>query len=86
MERRSGPLLVVLSGLPRPIVPLVSLALLVGGLSLPPAPAAGCLGVLALLVGWLSYLSWPVLLAKARLIRLATAGLVLVALVQRLLV
>ena len=85
VERRSGPLLVVLSGLPKLLVPLVSLALLIGGLSLPVAYGVGCLGLLALLVGWLSYLSWPVVHAQARMVRLATVALVLLALVSRVL-
>ena len=86
VERRSGPLLVILSGLPRLLVPLVSLALLISGLSLPAGYGVGCLGLLALLVGWLSYLSWPVVHVQARLVRLATVALVLLALVSRLLV
>ncbi len=86
VERRSGPLLVVLSGLPRLLVPLISLALLIGCLSLPAGYGAACLAVLGLLVGWLSYLSWPVVHAQARLVRLATLALVLLALGSRLLV
>ena len=41
------------------------------------------LGLLALVLLWLSYLSWPVLDARARALRAAMLLLIAVALVQR---
>ena len=84
VERRSATLLVFLSHQPKLLVPVLSILLLVGGLLLPPVYGAVCLGLLVLLVGWLSYLSWPVVVGQARILRLVTLGLLVVVLVQRL--
>jgi hypothetical protein len=84
VERRSAPLLVFLSAQPKLAIPVVSVLLLIGGLALPPAGGAICLALLLVLVGWLSYLSWPAVVGPARLVRVATVALVLFALVQRL--
>lgn len=66
------------------VVPLVSVLLLIGGLALPPAAGVPCLLVLALFVGWLTYLSWPAIVGTARAVRVATFGLLLAATVSRL--
>lgn len=84
VERRSGPLLVLLSRQPRLLVPLLSLLLLIGGLALPPGAAIVCLALLALFLCWLTFLSWPVLVGQARAVRVATVALVLAAGVTRL--
>jgi len=84
VERRSATLLVFLSHQPKLLVPLVSLLLLIGGLALPNVLGAVCLALLALLVGWLTYLSWPVVVGPARAVRMATLGLLLVLIVSRI--
>jgi hypothetical protein len=84
VERRSAPLLVLLSQQPKLLIPVVSLVLLVGGLALPLPYGAVCLALLLLLVGWLSYLSWPAVVGPARMVRLVTVGLLVFALVRRL--
>ena len=83
VERRSATLLVFLSHQPKLLVPLVSLALLIGGLALPTAPGAVCLALLVLIVGWLSYLSWPAVVGPARAVRLAAVALLVALIVQR---
>jgi hypothetical protein len=82
-ERRSGPALVWLSGQHRLLVPLASLALLVGGAALPPPFGVPLLVVLLGLVGWLSYLSWPAVTGGGRAVRLVTVALVGALLVTR---
>ena len=83
LEKRSAPLLVVLSRQPRLLVPLLSLLLLIGGLALPSAVALVCLGALALFLAWLTFLSWPVLVGQARAVRVATVALVVAVGVSR---
>jgi hypothetical protein len=84
VEKRSGPILVLLSGQHRAIVPLTSVLLLIGGLALPVMPGVVCLALLAAFVGWLTYLSWPAVVAQGRLVRVATLVLIVIALVTRL--
>lgn len=72
VERVSAPILLRLHGLPRWLFPLLTAVLLVGGLMVPNAAiAAVLLSLLALLLGWLIALSWPLLSPLARLMRLA---------------
>ena len=85
VERRSRPLLVRLTATNRFALPVLSAALLLAGLTVPPAAGVPLLLVLALLVGWLSYLSWPVVEPGARVVRLVTLALVLGAAARRLL-
>ena len=84
VERRSATLLVVLSGQPRWLLPVVTAALLGGVVLLPRAPAAVCLAVLHALVGWLSYLSWPAVDPRGRAVRVVGLGLLVVLGVQSL--
>ena len=84
VERRSAPVLVWLSMRPKILLPLASLALLIGGLAAPLPVALPLLLVLLAIVGWLTYLSWPVVHGNARYVRLATVGLVAAAIVLRL--
>ena len=84
LEKRSGPVLVLLSGMPRAIVPIVSVLLLIGGLALPVPIGVACLAVLAAFVGWLTYLSWPAIVGPARAVRVVTFALILFALGSRL--
>lgn len=84
VERSSAPLLLWLSARPRFVIPVLSAALLIGGLAAPPAIGVPLLALLVLLVGWLSYLSWPVVEGFQRVVRLGTIGLVLAAIVGKL--
>ena len=86
VERRSAPALVFLSRQPKLVIPVVSVLLLIGGLALPNPYGVIGLALLLLLVGWLSYLSWPVVEGTARLVRVVLLVLVAIALVQRLVV
>ena len=83
VERRSAPVLLWLSSRPRFLLPLLVAVLLIGGLAAPPAPGLAMLLVLTALLGWLSYLSWPALDGRARLLRTAMLALIGVAIVQR---
>jgi hypothetical protein len=83
VERASAPILVWLSSKPKLLIPVLSAALLLGGLAAPDAVGIPLLVLLLLLVGWLSYLSWPVVQGAQKVVRLATVGLVLAALIMR---
>lgn len=84
VERSSAPLLLWLSARPRFVIPVLSAVLLIGGLASPPAVGVPLLVLLVLLVGWLSYLSWPVVEGFQRLVRVGTIGLVVAAIVGKL--
>jgi hypothetical protein len=73
-----------LSARPKVLLPLASIALLLGGLTLPPPVGVLLLLLLLLVVGWLSYLSWPVVVGPARLVRLALLLLIVGAIFTRL--
>ena len=85
VSRLSAPLLAWLSLRPKILLPLVSAALLIGGLALPPPAGVPLLDLLLLVVGWLSYLSWPVVVGTARIVRLVLLGLLVVAILTRVL-
>lgn len=84
VEKRSAPVLVLLSQQHRAIVPVISVALLIGGLTLPVAAGVLCLALLIAFVGWLTYLSWPAIVGQARFVRVATLALLGFALISRL--
>ena len=83
VERASAPVLLWLSSRPRFLLPALVAVLLVGGLAAPAPIGLVLLLVLALLLTWLSYLSWPALDGRARALRAAMLALIAVALVQR---
>lgn len=83
-ERLSEPALRWLSARPSFLLPVFSLVLLVAGLAAAPLIGVALLGVLGLLLAWLSFLSWPAVGARERLLRLVVLALVLVALVGRI--
>ena len=83
VERRSAPVLLWLSSRPRFLLPALVAVLLVGGLAAPRAYALPLLLALSALLLWLSYLSWPALDGRARMLRAAMLALIAVALVQR---
>jgi hypothetical protein len=64
--------------------PAASPALLLGGLPAPAGVGVPLLLPLVALIGWLSYLSWPVVHGVQRLVRLGTIGLVLAAVAGKL--
>ena len=84
VEKASAPVLVWLSARPRVLIPVVSVALLIGGLAAPAGFGVPLLLLLVALVGWLTYLSWPVIEGVQRLVRVGTIGLVLAAIVGKL--
>ena len=83
VEQRSAPVLLWLSSRPKLLLPGLVAVLLVGGLAAHPAVGRVLLGLLALVLLWLSYLSWPVLDGRARALRAAMLLLIAVALLQR---
>jgi hypothetical protein len=76
VERSTRPLLLRLHALPRPVVPLATVALVVIGVLAPPAVGLLALGVVALFVVWIAYLSWPVVPLGGRVLRVVMVGLV----------
>jgi hypothetical protein len=83
VERRSAPLLLWLSARPKFLVPGIMALLLIGGLAAPPGLGTPLLLVLLAFVGWLTYLSWPVIESRGRLIRVALMGLIVAAIVGK---
>ena len=83
VERHSAPVLLWLSSRPKLLLPGLVAVLLIGGLAAPPPLGLVLLGLLALLLLWLSYLSWPALDGRARVLRAAMLVLIGVALAQR---
>lgn len=85
VERRSAPALTYLSTQPKLLIPGVTALLLICGLALSPVYGVICLLLLLALVGWLSYLSWPVVVGPARAVRVVVLGLIAFVLVRRIL-
>lgn len=77
-------MLVWFSSRPKVLLPLLAAALLIGGLAAPTPVGVPLLILLLALVGWLTYLSWPVLGTAQQVLRAATIGLVLAAAAGRL--
>ncbi len=78
VERRSAVFLLFLRGLPRLVPPLVALGVAAAGLAVPGPVGAACLVVVAALLFWLAYLSWPAVPPAGRAVRVGAAVLVLV--------
>jgi Family of unknown function (DUF6703) len=79
VEQRSAAALARLSRFPAWLPLVVALALTVAGLLIPGPLGALLLLVLAALLGWLGYLSWPALGGSARVVRLLVLALILAA-------
>jgi hypothetical protein len=62
--------------LPMWAMPVVILLLMVVGLSAPLGYAVPALVLVAAFIGWLAYLSWPVLTPRGRLLRAVMIALV----------
>ncbi len=76
LNRISTPALIWMNSMPRWAVPVGMGLLMVGGLFLPLPFGAVLLGIVALFIGWLFAISWPVLTPGGRISR----GLVFLAL------
>lgn len=75
IERRSAVVLVFLSKQPKWLLGLLAAGLLAGVVFGTPLIAAVTLVVLVSVLGWLSYLSWPITPASARGMRVLALGL-----------
>ena len=83
IERASLPLVTKLNGLPRAVPFLLLLALLVAGVMIAGPVGFILMGLGAVFVGWILYLSWPRLTSSERIMRSAVLLLAAVlALVQ----
>lgn len=84
VEGRSARVLLLLHQQPRWLVPGVIAVLLVAGLALGGVAGAALLAVLAVVLGWFAYLSWPALAGQARLLRVAAIAVVVILAVSQL--
>ncbi len=71
VERASLPLITKISSLPKALPFLLLLALLVAGVLIGGPVGFALMGLAALFVGWILYLSWPRLTGSERIMRLA---------------
>lgn len=85
VERRSAAPLTYIHGLPRVLPFLVMLTVFAAGLFISGPVGTLLLTVVAVALGWLLYLSWPVVTPGSRLLRLLVVGLIAGAAVSRLL-
>src|SRR5262245_39966007 len=69
VERFSARPLVFLTQLPRWVLLLIVLGLLISGFAVPGLIGALALLLVAILLGWLAYLSWPSINASGRVLR-----------------
>jgi Family of unknown function (DUF6703) len=83
VERRSTAILVYLRSLPNWLVFAATLGLVLTGLFAPAPIGAATLILIAALIGWVTYLAWPVVTPGGRLARVGTLALVLAAAIQR---
>ncbi len=83
VERRSAPVLALMTQAPRPVILLVPLALLLLGFFLPLAIGIVALAIVLAYFGWLAYLSWPSTDARGKLIRAVMFALVIALIVVR---
>lgn len=77
IEKSSLPLLAKLHAMPRLLVPLGTLVLVAVGAFAPLPVAVVALAAVITFVVWIAYLSWPVVSASGRLLRVAMVILVL---------
>jgi len=71
VERASLPLITKISSLPKALPFLLMLALLVAGVLIGGPAGFVLMGLAALFVGWVLYLSWPRLTGSERIMRFA---------------
>jgi hypothetical protein len=78
VERFSAKPLVFLFQMPRWVLLLIVLGLLISGFAVPGWIGAAALLLVAILLGWLAYLSWPSLNASGRVLRVIALACMLV--------
>lgn len=83
IERRTGPLLVYLSRLPSAVIVIVVLVLAVGGQYVRGIHAGIPLGLLTLLLAWVSYMTWPAVDRRARVVRVIVVAVGVILTVYR---
>jgi hypothetical protein len=76
LERFSAPVLLRLHRMPKPVVPLLMVALLAVALFVGGFAGVACLAALFLMLGWLTALSWPVTTTRGRTSRVVVLVLI----------
>jgi hypothetical protein len=79
----SYPLVAKLHGMPKLTLPGITLVLALAGVLAPVAVAVPALILLALLLSWLGFLSWPVVGTGARFLRIFSILIILLFAVSR---
>ena len=77
ITKASYPFIAKLHGMPKLTLPLITVALVAIGAFAPPPAAIPALVLLAALLGWLGYLSWPVVSTSSRAMRIFAVLLIL---------
>lgn len=77
LEVISTPALLKINSWPRSVVPIFMVGALLVGLFVPGAVGGFFILVVGLFVGWLLFLSWPLLPVRARALRLAVVILII---------
>ena len=85
IEQLSQPMLIRLSSMPRPLVPLGTVLMVVIGLFSPLPVALPALVLVFLFFVWIAYLSWPVVSTSGKFLRGVMLGLVIAMALSRLL-
>ncbi len=77
IEVLSTPVLLRISGWPKAIIPILMVGFLLVGLFVPGVVGGFFILLVGLFVGWLLFLSWPLLSRKAQFLRLAVVALII---------
>lgn len=77
IEQASRPVLVRLSSMPKPLLPLATVLLVAVGLFAPLLIALPALALVFLFFLWIAYLSWPVVTTGGKAMRGMMVGLVI---------
>ena len=83
VEVLSAPILIRLHSLPRAVIPALILLFMFVGLVKDNALGGIALLIVATFVGWLLYLSWPLLEGRARILRTLAVLLVFAAAISK---
>lgn len=83
ISRASRPVVARLQAMPRPAFMLIWLVLVAVSVFSPPAAAVPAVVIMLLAVGWLSFLSWPMLSLGGRVLRVAVLIFLIAAAVAR---
>ncbi len=84
VAERSRGIVVWFSRLPQFAIPGAMVALMAVGLAAPLVVALPALLLILVFIGWLAFLSWPVIAGGQRAVRLVAIGLVVLAVAGRL--